>query len=89
MILDDNIQDKPEITYPCSWSYTVIGIDGDEIKEAVFEILGKRDCSMNPSKTSKGGKYCSYKLELLVHNEEERNLIFEEIKKHKCVKMVL
>ena len=89
MILDANSQDKPEISYPCSWNYTVIGTDGVLIEEAVLTILGGRECSFETSKTSKGGKYCSYKLEILVHNEDERNLIFEEIKKHKHVKMVL
>jgi len=89
VILDANSQDKPEISYPCSWSYTVIGTQSTLIEEAVISVIGQRECSFNASKSSKGGKYCSYKLELLVHNEDERNLIFEEIKKHKHVKMVL
>lgn len=89
MILDAKNQDKPEISYPCSWSYTVIGIHSTSIEEAVISVIGQRECSFEASKTSKGGKYCSYKLKLLVHNEDERNLIFEEIKKHKHVKMVL
>lgn len=89
MILDANSQDKPEISYPCSWSYTVIATQSILIEEVIMSVIGQRESSLEESKTSKGGKYCSYKLELLVHNEDERNLIFEEIKKHKHVKMVL
>jgi len=89
VILSDNSPEKPEISYPCSWNYTVIGTDANGVQEAIFEIIGERECSLNASNSSKTGKYCSYKLELLVYNEEERNLIFEEIKRHKCVKMVL
>ena len=89
MILDANSQDKPEISYPCSWSYTVIAIQNILIEDIIIGVIGQRECNLEESKVSKGGKYRSYKLELLVHNEDERNLIFEEIKKHKHVKMVL
>ncbi|OQX73644.1 MAG: hypothetical protein B6D59_05055 [Campylobacteraceae bacterium 4484_4] len=81
--------DKPEIVYPCEWEYKVI-VDAEyDIGELTGELLGEREHTLKPSNTSKGGKYRSYSIRLLVHNEEERRFLFDAFKKGERVKMVL
>jgi len=59
------------------------------IEIAALEIFGDRTYKLNPSNTSSNGKYISMNLELLVHNEEERNFFYETLKAHQYIKMVL
>ncbi len=81
--------DKPEITYPCEWEYKVI-VDAEyDISELVRELLGEREHRVEKSNVSRGGKYRSYSIRLLVHNEEERRFLFDAFKKGERVRMVL
>ncbi|MFA6760530.1 MAG: DUF493 domain-containing protein [Sulfuricurvum sp.] len=86
----ETLEDKKlELSYPCSWSYRVISTKSSLIECAVEQILGERECSLVHSNSSSGGKYVSMNLELLVHSDDDREVIFEELKKHKDIKMVL
>jgi putative lipoic acid-binding regulatory protein len=87
-IINDSTQ-KLELTYPCSWSYKIIGHGKDLIIDAVCEVIPEREHSLKESNISKTGKYTSMNLDLLVHNEDERNFIFEALKAHQHIKMVL
>jgi putative lipoic acid-binding regulatory protein len=49
----------------------------------------EREHSISHSNTSRGGKYISLNLDLLVHNEEDRQFIYEALKAHQHIKMVL
>lgn len=80
---------KVELTYPCSWSYKIIGYEQEIIEEAVNDIIDDRERSLTNSHNSKGGKYASMNLKLLVHNEDDRNFIYEKLKLHPNIKMVL
>ncbi len=80
---------KVELTYPCSWSYKIIGGEEEAIEAAVNDVIDSRERSLIHSHNSKGGKYISMNLDLLVHNEDDRNFIYEELKKHQNIKMVL
>jgi putative lipoic acid-binding regulatory protein len=88
VIINDETE-KLSLEYPCSWSYKVVGFERAGIEIAVMEIFSERHYTLNPSKTSKGGKYISMNLELLVHNEDERTYFYETLKAHQHVKMVL
>lgn len=87
-IFNDKNQ-KLELVYPCSWSYKLISLEKELIQKAVRDVLDEREHSLMHSKNSKGGKYISMNLEMLVHNEEDRNFIYEALKAHQHVKMVL
>jgi len=87
-IINDSNQ-KIELTYPCSWSYKLIGYEQEAIEEAVNDVIDDRERSLAHSYNSKGGKYISMNLKLLVHNEDDRNFIYEELKQHSNIKMVL
>lgn len=81
--------DKLELTYPCSWAYKLIAGEKEALEEAIHEVILEREHTLTHSKNSKGGKYVSMNLELLVHNEDDRNFIYEALKAHQNIKMVL
>lgn len=87
-IINDS-KEKLELTYPTSWTYKVIGLEKKEIQKAIKEIILEKEHSLEHSNKSKGGKYISMTLEMLVMNEDERNFIFRSLKSHEAIKMVL
>ena len=87
-ILNDKAK-KIDLEYPCSWKYKLIGYEKEAIEKAIHDVIVEREHKLKHSKASKAGKYVSMNLDLLVHNEADRNLIFEALKKHKDLKMVL
>ncbi|MEA1955370.1 MAG: DUF493 domain-containing protein [Campylobacterota bacterium] len=87
-ILNDS-KKKVEILYPCSWKYKLIGYEKVAIEKAIHDVIMGREHNLEHSKQSKTGKYVSMNLDLLVHNEDDRNFIYEALKKHNNLKMVL
>ncbi len=85
----DCSQGKLELTYPCEWEYKVIVETHIEIKSVTFCVLGDREHIIKESKISKNGKYKSHNISLLVHNDDDRHTVFEQLKKDENVKMVL
>ena len=83
------IEEKLELVYPCSWSYKLIAFEEEALKEAICDVIYEREYKLTYSKSSKGGKYISMSLDMLVHNEDDRNFIYEALKTHKNIKMVL
>ena len=82
-------EDKIELEYPCNWSYKLIAGEKEALEKAVHDVIDERERKLTHSKNSKGGKYISMNLELLVHNEDDRNFIYEALKAHQNIKMVL
>lgn len=82
-------QEKLELTYPCSWSYKLIASEIEALKQAIRDVIDEREHKLTHSKNSKGGKYVSMNLDMLVHNEDDRNFIYEALKAHQHIKMVL
>ena len=87
-ILNDKKQ-KLELVYPCSWSYKLIGYEKEAIQKAIYDVIVKREHSLIHSNASKTGKYVSMNLDLVIQNEDERNFIYEALKAHQNIKMVL
>lgn len=87
-ILNDRTE-KLELTYPCSWSYKLIAGEKEALEKAIHDVIVEREHKLTHSKNSKGGKYVSMNLDLLVHNEDDRNFIYEALKAHQNIKMVL
>ena len=81
--------DKLELTYPCSWAYKLIAGEKEALEKAIHDVIVEREHKLTHSKNSKGGKYVSMNLEMLVHNEDDRNFIYEALKAHQNIKMVL
>jgi len=91
-ILDNNTPEKPEINYPTSWGFKLIGRDKEALLKCIKEIMKevgdkKHLCSLgNASKT---GKFHSYNASCTVDTEEERNKIFKYFEDHDDVNMVI
>jgi uncharacterized protein len=90
VILDGNGETpKLELDYPCQWRYKIVGSDRTLMIDAVCEIIPNKEHTIAHSNSSKSGKYTSLNLDLLVHNEDERNFIYEALKAHQHITMVL
>lgn len=77
------------LSYPVEWEYKTIVEKSVNLEEIIKSILKNRDYKIKASKTSKEGSYKSYSVKTLVHSDEDRVSIYEEIRSHKNVKMVL
>ena len=86
MILDSN--QRPEITYPCEWSYKIIGTDIDKILEAIESAVSGLKYDVTPSNISKYGNYYSLNLKLTVPNEVVRDLIYQKLDSSESIKIV-
>jgi putative lipoic acid-binding regulatory protein len=78
-----------KLVYPCEWLYKVIGPDKEQLYQAITHVIKDSSCSITHSNSSNTGKYHCLNLEVTVQNEEERNLIYEALKEHPQVKIVL
>lgn len=88
--LNDRLKnEKLELTYPCSWCYKVIATEKAALEQAVRDVLLEREHKLTHSNNSKTGKYVSMNLDLLVHNEDDRQFIYDALKQHQNIKMVL
>ncbi len=85
-----NLKDKKlELVYPCNWDYKVIIHKECDIQDITKSVFGNREHKVTKSNKSKADKYHSYKLTTLVHNDDDRKEIFEQLKKDENVKIVL
>ncbi|MDB2561998.1 DUF493 domain-containing protein [Sulfurimonas sp.] len=87
-IINDS-QKKVQLEYPCSWSYKLISSEKELIKKAIHDVIIDREHTLQHSNNSKTGKYVSMNLDLIIQNEDERNFIYEALKAHQNIKMVL
>lgn len=79
---------KPVIAYPCVWLYKVIGTDTDALMRAITAVC-PQGIAITPSKASSGGKYCSLNVEIEVADEASRLALYQNLKNHIAVKVVL
>lgn len=82
-------QHKLELEYPCDWKYKLVVLHDKNIKNIIQDVLNDRKHGITPSKQSSKGKFKSYTLELLVHNEEDRIELYKILKDHEHIKMVI
>jgi putative lipoic acid-binding regulatory protein len=88
MILDSNSK-QPIIEYPTKWDYKVIGEDIDKLLKAIEETVNGLEYEITPSNISKGGKYFSLNLTVVVLSEVMRNRVFRDLDDHPNVKIVI
>ncbi len=80
---------RPEIEYPCTWVYKVIGQDCTILKEIIVSTCAPQDVEITHSNSSSGGKYHSLNAELTVNDEATRLGIYDTLKNSSGVKFVL
>jgi uncharacterized protein len=81
--------DKPVIDYPCLWTYTVIGEDPVVLRELIVTACAPATAQITHSNTSSGGKYHSLKTTVTVDSEVIRLQLYQLLKSHPAVKIVL
>lgn len=81
--------ERPEIEYPCTWVYKVIGVDCTLLKEIIVTACSPHKVEISHSHSSSKGKYHSLNAELEVPSEETRLSIYDKLKSDPAVKIVL
>ncbi len=84
-----NASASPEIDYPCTWIYKVIGEDRSLLKDIITKACAPHAVLISHSHTSSKGKYHSINAELVVPDETARLRIYEVLKSSSAVKIVL
>jgi len=79
----------PEIDYPCTWSYKLVGADEQAIRIAIADIVAGREHGVSLSRASRTGKYVSLKVEVVVGDHDERRGLANGFNEHPAVKFVL
>jgi len=80
---------KPQIEYPCSWSYKIIGANIEQMVSAVEEIIVDLEYDLTPSNISRKAKYFSLNVSVVVPSETVRDLIFQKLSGHPAIKFVI
>ena len=78
-----------ELEYPCPWAYKIIGPNKEQMQNAVAEIIQDCKYKISPSHTSAAAKYICLNVELAVESESQRTALYEALKAHPVIKMVL
>jgi len=85
----DLSKEKLELNYPCNWIYKLVVLENANIKTVVKEVVSKREHTVVESKVSSKGKFKSYKLEIIVHNEDDRKELYRLLGEHSDIKMIV
>ncbi len=88
MILNSESQ-RPEIDYPCEWSFKVIGENVNKMVALIEKVVEGMSYDLQASNISKKGKYKSLNLKVYVESETDRNFVYGSLSKSEDVKMVL
>jgi uncharacterized protein len=80
---------EPEIDYPCPWTYKVIGSDEAALRRTIASAVEGLEHTLEPSRTSSGGKYCSLSLVVVVSGHEQRRAIGSRLGSDPHVRLVL
>ena len=79
----------PEIEYPTRWGYRIVGTNEADIRAHVLELLADVEHELVFARQSRGGRYISLHLNLVVEDEAQRLAIFEHLAKHEAVRFVV
>ena len=80
---------KLRLDYPCSWIYKIIGGNQDEMQSAIDETIRDRPCRVSLSRQSETAKYVCLNVELTVESESHRLDLYEKLKAHPAIKVIL
>jgi len=80
---------KPQIDYPCKWSYKIIGENVEKMITAVEEIIIDLEYDLTPSNISRKAKYFSLNITVVVPSEIIRDKIFRDLTNHSAIKYVI
>jgi len=78
-----------KLDYPCKWEYKTVLESHQDADEIIKTVFCSRKYDIKKSNNSKKGKYQSHTVSTLVHSEDDRKALFDELKNHKSIKFVL
>lgn len=81
--------DRPEIEYPCTWVYKVIGEDCSLLKDVIVSACSPLSVKISHSHASSKGKYHSLNAEVEVPSEEVRLKLYKTLTSSPAVKIIL
>ena len=81
--------DRPEIEYPCTWVYKVIGEDCSLLKDVIVSTCSPLSVKISHSHASPKGKYHSLNAEVEVPSEEVRLKLYKTLTSSPAVKIIL
>jgi len=88
-ILDNDMPERPNIEYPTSWGFKIIGRDKEKLLACIKEAMGEKEHLCSIGNKSRTGKFTTYNASCTVDTEEERNRIFKYFQDHDDVEMVI
>jgi uncharacterized protein len=80
---------KLELIYPCEWCYKIVVHDEHNGEEIAKDVFKDRSHKVSHSKASSKGKFKSFNIELLVHNDDDRTYFHKALSEHQKIKMVI
>jgi hypothetical protein len=80
---------KPQIDYPCSWVYKVIGRNREQLQRGIAEAMAGTAYRVTSSRSSRGGGYHSFNVEITVDTERIRLELYERLRSLTDVIMVM
>jgi putative lipoic acid-binding regulatory protein len=80
---------RPEISYPCSWTYRVICTDEDVLRNDIQRLVESAEHSLSRIGASASGRYQRLELIVKVKDEEHRNRVFKALGSFAGVRFVL
>ena len=84
-----NLEQKPEINFPCEWGYKVIGADKAKLETAIETSFGDKAYSIAKTAKSSKGNYTSISIKLTVFSQEEIDKFYNALSKQSDIKIVL
>lgn len=80
---------KPQIDYPCEWSYKIIGENVEKMITAVEEIIVNLEYDISASNISRKAKYFSLNVSVVVPSEIVRDSTFQKLSTHPAIKFII
>jgi hypothetical protein len=80
---------KARIEYPCRWTYKVIGENLDGMRAAIAALASGSDCVVTLSRSSSAGRFHCLTVDRTVESEADRVWLYEALRKHPTVRIVL
>ncbi len=86
-------EEAPKIEFPCDYPIKVMGLAGDELHAAVIDVMERNapgfDSTAISIRDSNKGNYQSITVTITATGKPQLQTIFEELKRHASVRMVL
>jgi putative lipoic acid-binding regulatory protein len=89
MFFTNNEAQKPVMEYPCPWIYKIIGEDQEKLKTAAAQVMRDQDYTVSLSSSSAKGKYHCLNVQVLVPSEAVRLALYESLRNHPSVIVIL